>query len=88
MEESERFTGFYLYGDSFDNWVSGFNKQIGVVLRLWEIKEKEGVVKLDFLKVSKEMNVRKIRNLENTKTLEMFLFFYFLFFHLFLLVGG
>lgn len=73
MEESERFIGFYLYGDSFDNWVSGFNKQIGIMLRLWEIKEKEGVGKLDFFKISKEMKERKIRNLENTKTWEMFL---------------
>ena len=70
MEESERIIGFYLYGDRFDNWVSSFSNKVGVMLRLWEIKEKEGV---GDLKISKEMKERKIRKLWNTKTLEMFL---------------
>ena len=50
MEKSERIIGFYLYGDRFDNWVSSFSNKVGVMLRLWEIKEKEGVGEL---KISK-----------------------------------
>lgn len=54
MEESEMIIGFYLYGDRFDNWVSSFSKKLGVMLRLWEIKEKERVGELDFKKISKK----------------------------------
>ena len=50
MEESEMIIGFYLYGDRFDNWVSSFSKKLGVMLRLWEIKEKERVGELDLKK--------------------------------------
>lgn len=42
--------GFYLYGDRFDNWVSSFSKKLGVMLRLWEIKEKERVGEFDLKK--------------------------------------
>ena len=54
MEESEMIIGFYLYGDRFDNWVSSFSKKLGVMLRLWEIKEKERVGELDLKKISKK----------------------------------
>lgn len=54
MEESEMIIGFYLYGDRYDNWVSSFSKKLGVMLRLWEIKEKERVGELDLKKISKK----------------------------------